>query len=126
MLRANRIPKLLQKIRICSNLIGFCSRLIFIAEIDSTPVGYAYAEILRLAETPLRHAWDEIHLHHISVRPAYRRRGVAGALLDAVRNAGKVRGIDLVTLQAWTFNEAAHGFFRSKGFSPYMERLWLR
>ncbi len=106
-------------------LIANPDNLIFIAEVDAEPAGYAYAQILHLAE-PMRHGWDEVHLHHLSVRPAFRRMGVASALLDAVRAAAGEIGIDLVTLQVWTFNEAAQAFFRRQGFTPYMARLWNR
>jgi ribosomal protein S18 acetylase RimI-like enzyme len=52
--------------------------------------------------------------------------GVASALLDAVRAAAGEIGIDLLTLQVWTFNEDAQAFFRRQGFTPYMARLWSR
>ena len=100
--------------------------LVFIAEVASDPAGYAYAEVVRVPESPFRHAWDEVHLHHVSVRPIYRRMGVAGAMLDAVRAAAGELGIGLVTLQVWTFNEDAQAFFRRQGFTPYMARLWSR
>jgi ribosomal protein S18 acetylase RimI-like enzyme len=107
-------------------LLANPDNLIFIAEVDAEPAGYAYAQILRLAEAPMRHGWDEVHLHHLSVRPAFRRMGVASALLDAVRTAAGKIGIDLLTLQVWTFNEDAQAFFRRQGFTPYMARLWNR
>ena len=100
--------------------------LVFIAEVDSKPAGYVYAEVVHLPETPLRHAWDEIHVHHISVRPAYRRKGLATALLDSVRSAAHEIGINVMTLQVWTFNEDAQAFFRQQGFTSYMVRLWNR
>jgi len=107
-------------------LLANPSNLVFIAEVDSKPAGYAYAEVVHVLETPLRYAWDEIYLHHISVRPAYRRRGLASALLSSVRAAANEIGIDLVTLQVWAFNEDAQAFFRRQGFTPYMLRLWNR
>jgi ribosomal protein S18 acetylase RimI-like enzyme len=107
-------------------LLARPSNLVFIAEVDSKPAGYAYAEVVRLPDSPFRHAWDEVHLHHISVRPAYRRKGIASLLLDAVRAAAAETGISLVTLQVWTFNEDAQAFFRRQGFTPYMARLWNR
>jgi ribosomal protein S18 acetylase RimI-like enzyme len=107
-------------------LLANPSNLVFIADVDSDPAGYAYAEVVHLPESSLRHAWDEVHLHHISVRPAYRRKGVASALLDSVRAAAGEIGINLVTLQVWTFNEDAQAFFQRQGFTPYMARLWNR
>jgi GNAT superfamily N-acetyltransferase len=107
-------------------LLANPSNLVFIAEVDSRPAGHAYAEAVHVLETPLRYAWDEIHLHHIGVRPAYRRRSLASALLGSVRAAANEIGIDLVTLQVWAFNEDAHAVFRQQGFTPYMLRLWKR
>jgi diamine N-acetyltransferase len=99
---------------------------VFIAELDGAPVGYAYAEIARLPDDPMRPAYDMVYLHHISVRAAARRQGVGEALLAAVREAGEAVGIDLVALDVWTFNEPARAFFRKQGFAVYNERLWHR
>ena len=107
-------------------LLANPSNLVFIAEVDSNAAGYAYAEVVHRPESSLRYAWREVHLHHISVRPPYRRRGVASALLHSVRAAAAEIGISLVTLQVWAFNEDAQAFFRRQGFTPYMARLWNR
>jgi ribosomal protein S18 acetylase RimI-like enzyme len=100
--------------------------LVFIAEIDSLPVGYAYAEVIHRPETSFRYADDLVYLHHISVRPAYRKRGVGRALMAAVRSAASEIGITVLALDVWTFNEEARSFFRRHGFTPSNERLWSR
>jgi GNAT superfamily N-acetyltransferase len=46
-----------------------------------------------IPETPFSYADDLVYLHHISVRPSYRRQGVGRALMDAVRSAARERGI---------------------------------
>ena len=100
--------------------------LVFVADIDSEPAGYAYAEVIRRPETAFHYAYEMIYLHHISARSAHRRCGVGKCLVDAVRAAGKELGISLVTLDVWTFNDGARAFFRQHGFTPYNERLWSR
>jgi ribosomal protein S18 acetylase RimI-like enzyme len=100
--------------------------LVFIAEVDEAPAGYAYAEVRRVPETAARYAYEVVHLHHLSVRPDYRRQGVGQRLLDAVRSAGEEVGIALLTLDVWSFNESARAFFHRHGFKPYNERLWNR
>jgi diamine N-acetyltransferase len=95
--------------------------LAFIAEIDSAPAGYAYAEKMTQSETSLRHAYEMVYLHHVSVRP-----GVGAALLAAVRAAGSEAGITLIALDVWTFNGDARAFFARHGFTAYNERLWNR
>jgi ribosomal protein S18 acetylase RimI-like enzyme len=107
-------------------LLGQPENLLLIAEVDGIAAGYAYAEIVHRPETPFYYSFDMIHLHHIGVRPAHRRQGVGRALLDALRAAANDAGIELVTLDVWTFNEGARTFFRRHGFAPYSERLWNR
>jgi ribosomal protein S18 acetylase RimI-like enzyme len=108
------------------DLLAQPENLIFLAEVDGTAAGYAYAEVVERPETPFIHAQDTLHLHHISVRPAWRRHGVGSALIAAVRAAATDAGITHVALDVWTFNEEARAFFRRCGFASYNERLWSR
>ena len=107
-------------------LIARSGHLVFIGDVDGEPAGYAYAEVIRRPETAFHHAYASIYLHHISVKPSHRRRGVGQALLAAVRSAGQELGIDLLTADVWSFNADAQAFFRRHGLTPYMERLWDR
>ena len=107
-------------------LLAEPSNIVFIAEVDRKPVGYAYAEIVRRPESAFQHAYEMVYLHHISVHARHRMQGLGQALLQALRSAAQQRGIDLLATDVWTFNKAAGGFFRRSGFEPYNERLWMR
>jgi GNAT superfamily N-acetyltransferase len=107
-------------------LLAKPGHVVFIAELSGEPAGYAYAEIVHRAETPFHYAHAMVHLHHISVRPEFRKQGVGNALLEAVRSVGKDQGITLMMAEVWAFNEDARAFFRRNGFSAYTERLWDR
>jgi ribosomal protein S18 acetylase RimI-like enzyme len=109
-----------------SALLAKPEHLVFIAEVNAEPAGYAYAEAIRRPESSVHYAYDMVYLHHISVWPAYRRRGIGNALLGSVRAAGQDLGITLLSLDVWSFNEGARAFFRRHGFMPYSERLWNR
>lgn len=98
--------------------------VIFIAETGGDAAGYAWAQIQERPETPWTYAHDVMYLHHLSVKPACRRRGIGHALVDAVRAAAADAGITRVALDVWTFNEDARAFFRRCGFAAYNERLW--
>lgn len=100
--------------------------LAFVAEMDSQAAGYAYAEKMAQPETSFRQAYQMIYIHHVSVRPQFRRRGVGTALLAAVRAAANEAGLTLIALDVWTFNAEARAFFARHGFSAYNERLWNR
>ena len=98
----------------------------FLAQVDNAPAGYVVAELVRRPETARHHAHSMIYVHHISVRPEFRRRGVGRALLDAVKAHGEASGISLLALDAWSFNETALRFFREYGLVDYNVRLWNR
>jgi GNAT superfamily N-acetyltransferase len=100
--------------------------LVFLAFLDEAPAGYAYAEIIRRPETSLTYPYEMMHVHHISVRPQFRRRGVGSALLSAVRAWGRDLGIELLTTEVWSFNKDARAFFGRQDFRQYIERLWSR
>jgi ribosomal protein S18 acetylase RimI-like enzyme len=97
--------------------------LVFIAEVESSPAGYAYAEIIDRPETSFNYAYQMVYVHHISVRPTHRRQGVGRALLEAVQAAASKRNIRMISLDVWTFNVGARAFFSRSGFKVHSERL---
>ena len=110
-----------------ADLIAEPMNAIFIAEAESVPVGYVYAQITRHGETAWLYPLDLIHVHHIGVRESHRKAGVATRLLDAVDELARAEGIGRVTLEVWAFNRAAREFFRRRGFELGVERLsrWI-
>ena len=59
---------------------------------------------------------DELHINNIAVRPAYRRRGLGGALLHAVMKEGLRLGARLAVLEVRAANRAAQALYESYGF----------
>jgi ribosomal protein S18 acetylase RimI-like enzyme len=110
-----------------ADLIAEPMNAIFIAEAESVPVGYVYAQITRHGETAWLYPLDLIHVHHIGVRESHRKAGVATRLLDALDELARAEGIGRVTLEVWAFNRAAREFFRRRGFELSIERLsrWI-
>jgi ribosomal protein S18 acetylase RimI-like enzyme len=96
--------------------------LIWIAELDGQPVGYAYA-------LPLdREATDEVHEEHallvqaLAVDPRARGAGVGRALMLAAEDYARAARLDCVLLNTWAFNSGAHEFYERLGY----ERLSMR
>jgi ribosomal protein S18 acetylase RimI-like enzyme len=108
------------------DLLAKADNVVFLAFAHGAPAGYAYAEIIRRPETSLTYAYQMIYLHHISVKPEHRRRGVGSALLDAVRLSASSLDIALLTVDVWSFNDVARAFFHRHGFEHYIERLWWK
>ena len=111
---------------VVAELLDEPRNLVFIAEVESSPAGYVYAEIIDRPETSFNYAYQMIYIHHVSVRPTLRRQGVGRALLEAVQTEANKRDIRMISLDVWTFNDAARAFFSRSGFTAHSERLWRR
>jgi ribosomal-protein-alanine N-acetyltransferase len=64
-------------------------------------------------------AWlgpGEGHVGNIAVVPAYRRRGVARALLDELLGRARSTGVGRLTLEVRVSNFAAQELYRRQGF----------
>ena len=111
---------------VVARLLDEPGNLVLIAEVESAPAGYAYAEIIDRQETSFNYAYQMIYVHHISVRPTLRQQGVGRALLEAVQAEARKRDIHMISLDVWTFNDGARAFFSRSGFTAHSERLWKR
>jgi len=100
--------------------------ILLVAKADGEPAGYVYAQARSFPETPLTHAYQAVHVHHIAVRKHDRQSGIGRALIEAVKTAAAQRGIDRITADIWEFNEEATRFFQRCGLMPYMLRCWYQ
>jgi len=92
--------------------------VLLVAELDGTLSGYAYARLEPRDWNALLEACGA--LHDIYVTDGARRRGVASALLDAVRDAVRAKGAPRLVLHTATENEAAQRLFARHGFRTTM------
>jgi len=59
---------------------------------------------------------EEMHINNVAVDPRRRRRGVAGALLEAALDHGRLRGARRAFLEVRASNVAAQSLYRRFGF----------
>ena len=79
---------------------------------DGRIVGYCFS----------MHVLDEMHVNKIAVAPAWRRRGVAKALMDDALEFARSRGIASIALEVRESNEGARAFYRTLGFEERYRR----
>jgi ribosomal-protein-alanine N-acetyltransferase len=72
-----------------------------------TPAGYAF----------MRHIINEGHIQNIAVAPAYRKRGIASLLMDALLAEAAAREMIGITLEVRQGNRAAMALYHKYGFS---------
>ncbi|MGH9456856.1 MAG: ribosomal protein S18-alanine N-acetyltransferase [Thermoanaerobaculia bacterium] len=65
---------------------------------------------------------DEMHVNKIAVAEPYRRRGLAGRLMDDVIAFARANGIKTITLEVRTTNDDAIAFYRAIGFEERYRR----
>ncbi len=59
---------------------------------------------------------DECDIDNVAVFPAYRRQGIAGALLDALEDCARAHGASFLTLEVRASNMPAIRLYRGKGY----------
>lgn len=95
---------------------GPAAPVCFVAEIDGAPVGTATLDTddlpTRMDLTP----W----LASVLVPPAWRRRGIAGALARHVENAAASLG----HARLWLFTPSAEGFYAARGWARVGTEEW--
>lgn len=91
---------------------------LLLAQVDGGAAGYAWAEVQDRPETPFALPRRRLYLHHLAVDPAFRRRGIAAALLSALEGQARALGLASVVLDAWVDNAGAQAFFAAAGYAP--------
>ena len=61
---------------------------------------------------------DEGYIGNVAVRPAFRRRGIADALLHALERIGRERGLSFLTLEVRAGNAPAIALYEKNGYVP--------
>ncbi|MBQ3269044.1 MAG: GNAT family N-acetyltransferase [Clostridia bacterium] len=92
---------------------------VIVASLDGTIAGFATVQYIRKPETPYTLPRDFYRVEEFGVDAAFRRRGVATALVDYIRRDARAKGFPRVELDAWGFNEGAIAFYKGAGFNPF-------
>jgi ribosomal protein S18 acetylase RimI-like enzyme len=92
---------------------------------EEQPIGFLSAEFRERDESWCLVPHRACYLAGIVVAPAFRRRGIARALLAELKREAHSRGVARIELDVWAFNEEAKHAFASLGFQSVMERMTL-
>lgn len=95
---------------------GAEGHLLAVADHGAGLAGYVWGQMLDRPGTPFTPAARFLFLHQIFVAPAWRRAGVASALLNYGADFGRAHGASEVFLDAVLSNDAAIAAFLGRGF----------
>ena len=100
------------------------NKRIVVAESEGSICGFAVLNHIVRPENPFMFERDFLDIDEFCVDEAFRRRGVAGAMVQFIREYAKRQGIRRLELNMWEFNHDALAFYESadfKTFRRYME-----
>ena len=92
---------------------------IIVALSDGVIAGFATVQYIRKPETPYTLPRDFYRVEEFGVDSAFRRRGVATALVKYMKQDARSKGFPRVELDASAFNEGAIAFYKGAGFNPF-------
>ena len=95
------------------------------ALIDGKICGFAMVEYIDRPASPYRLSQRSVVIDELGVDTAYRRRGVASALVAFCRQEARRKGFERIELNMWEFNEAALSFYEAVGFRTFRRYLEL-
>ncbi len=96
---------------------------VLVAEENGQLLGFAMAEYIKREETNSIYAVHEAHIVEIGVDETSQGKGIGTALIQAVKDAAKVRGCRSVQLDVWEFNKSALRFCEKLGFVTLRRKM---
>ena len=89
------------------------------AESDGVICGFAVLHHIRRPENPFMYERDYLDIDEFCVDSAYRRQGVASAMIAFIREHAREKGFRRIELNMWEFNRDALAFYETVGFTTY-------
>ena len=89
---------------------------ILVAETNNEIVGFVALLVRQVRRTPIRRERCYVEIDNMAVDPRYRRRGIGRALVRAAEVWAAQRGITVLQLNVYEFNDAAARLYEAEGF----------
>lgn len=96
-----------------------------VAEADGQIAGFALVDYIVRPASPYNLPRSFYHLAEFGVDAAFRRRGIAAALLAHMKQDALDRGFSRIELDMWEFNQNALAFYEAAGFRCYRRYMEL-
>lgn len=90
-----------------------------LAQVDGRPVGVCMGRV-RDREDGALGRYRECHISNLVVEAAFRRQGIAAALMVRAEERAMAMGAERVSLTRWQFNAGAKALYEGLGY----EELW--
>ncbi len=92
---------------------------IVVAEKDGSICGFAVLHHISRPENPFMKKRDFLDIDEFCVDEAYRRHGIASAMIGFIRDFAREKGFHRIELNMWEFNQDALAFYEAAGFRTF-------
>ncbi|MCM1155084.1 MAG: GNAT family N-acetyltransferase [Roseburia sp.] len=92
---------------------------VMVAAMGDEIVGFAVVQYIVRPESPYNKERRFFHIEEFGVDENHRRKGIATAIIDFVKDEAKKRGFKRIELDMWEFNDGALAFYESAGFKTF-------
>ena len=135
--RVNELRKMVNEIHVNGRpdvfRPGFCDELrqhvyekydadnsdVLVVILDDAICGFAIVEYIERLQSPYNNARKFYHIEEFGVDESARRKGIASALIDFMKEDALRRGYKKIELDMWEFNDGALSFYENVGFRTY-------
>ena len=92
---------------------------IVVAEDNGFICGFAVINHITKPESPFMKERDFLDIDEFCVNEEHRRKGVATAMIEFIKNFAKENGFHRIELNMWEFNQGALAFYEAAGFETF-------
>lgn len=93
------------------------------AEVDGQIVGMCLSKVAMTDAGPILRQRKDCKIEDLAVFPAFRRRGIASALLRETEALARSRGCQSVQLNVWALDREAAQLYERAGYAPLRQIL---
>lgn len=88
--------------------------------------GFMLAKYIITQERPFKVSQKILQIDEIGVDEKYRHNGIGKELIDFAKNLKSEKGLDVINLDMWEFNQNALKFYEAMGFTTYRRYLEIK
>ena len=92
---------------------------VIVAAVEDEIVGFAVVQYIVRPESPYNKERRYSHIEEFGVDEKHRRKGIAAAMIDFIKEDAKNRGFKRIELDMWEFNDGALAFYENAGLKTY-------
>ena len=92
---------------------------VVVAVKDEYVCGFAVLHHINRPENPFMKERDFLDIDEFCVDEAFRRQGIASAMIAFIREFAKEKGFHRIELNMWEFNQDALAFYEAAGFRTF-------